>query len=173
MGLLGALGPAGACVDPAPPAERASFRLGHLSQEHFPNGFAIEDLPWDPLEEGDRVDMIFGGQGATMMALPVRGEGFSIPGMDMPQWPVLEASLDVDGHNTGFGGHFWRIANYPVWFEDDGDGGWEFYFLTVLIDEPDLSTLVGQPAHFHGTLEAEDVEPMAFDVDFEVGRAPE
>jgi hypothetical protein len=118
--------------------------------------------------------MIFGGQGATMFALPVRGEGFTFDAdAEEPAWPELEASLDVDGHNDGFGGHFWRIANYPVWFEENDAGEWDFFFLTVLIDEPDLDALVGAPAHFHGTLEAEGFAPMTFDVDFEVGPAPE
>ena len=160
------------------------FEFGHLGPDEFPDGILVADPPFDPLEAGDAVDMVQGGQGLVMLAFPIRGGDFVIDPSattasdDYPKWPELEGHIDVEGHNTGLGGHFWRIANYPVFFEPTDEGDYAFFFLTVLVpDESSLTDLEGRPAHLEATLDPADYEaiyaPIDLELDFVIGALPE
>lgn len=158
--------------DPAPDPDPRWLQFGHLGQEHFPDGFAVDPLPFDPLEDGDTVDMIAGGQGLEMLALPMRAGGFEID-LANERWPMLDMHVDVEDHNDGVGGHFTRLANYPVWFDEAEDGDYEFFYLTVILpaDVP-LSDLVGLHATIEATLEPAGEEPFSHEVDFVIGAVP-
>ncbi len=163
---------AGGDGDPDPDAPW--FEFGHLGHEHFPDGFAVDPLPYDPLEDGERVDMIFGGQGAVMFALPVRAGNFALDvDADPPAWPQLDMYVDVEDHNEGVGNHFFRLANYPVWFDETGEEEYEFFFLTILVpDEYALSELEDLPGTIHATLQPKGESTVTVDLDFVVGEPP-
>jgi hypothetical protein len=148
------------------------FEFGHLGQKHFPDGFAIDPLPFDLLEEGDEVEMIAGGQGLEMFALPIRAENFYID-IANEEWPMLDVHVDVENHNDGVGGHFTRLANYPVWFDEVDEETYEFFYLTVILpgDVP-LTDLVGLPATIEAELEPVGEDPIPLEVDFVIGAAP-
>lgn len=157
-----------------PDPEAPWFEFGHLGQKHFPDGFAIDPLPFDPLEDGEEVEIIAGGQGLEMFALPIRAGNFEIDvdAKDV-KWPMLDMHVDVEDHNDGVGGHFTRLANYPVWFDPTDEDEYEFFFLTVILpaDGP-LEDLVGLPATIDATLEPAGESPVSIEVDFVVGAAP-
>jgi hypothetical protein len=174
-----ALGPAaceeedpGACGEGGPRNGQPWFQFGHLGREHFPSGIAVDPLPFEPLEDGDAIDMIAGGQGLEMFALPVRAGNFDID-IANEQWPILDMHLDVEDHNDGIGGHFARLANYPVWFDEGENGDYEFFFVTIILpaDDP-LADLVGLPGSIEAVLEPEGKSPLCVNLDFVVGDAP-
>ncbi len=92
---------------------------------------------WVPLEDGDPLFLETGGQGLIMFALPVRAGGFPLPDDPKdygdPTLPKAEVLMDLDDaqYNTGIGGHFFRLVNYPLTFDVLEDGTYEFYWITV------------------------------------------
>ena len=88
----------------------------------------------------------------------------------------LTRLIDIDGHNDGIGGHFMYLANYPITFEIQGDGSYEFlYVAAVLPDAVDPTTLQGLEARLVARLRPYDADPMEREITLVVdgGQAPE
>lgn len=124
---------------------------------------------WNEVLEGDELVMVLGGQGLLMFPMPIRGEGFTVPA-DPSDWthpdiPMLDIHLDIPGFNVGFGGHFSRIANYPVPFTILPDGTYEFVYITMFVpdelaDPCDIDGLAGE---FHAELHTADGYTLTWD----------
>ncbi len=126
------------------------------------------DTQWHPLEEGGILKVVWGGQGAAMFPLPLRGAEFVLP--DPPDdytselVPLLDLQLDIEGHNDGTGGHFKRIANYPITFSVMPDGSYEYIYLAVLLpDAIDPAILDGLPARLSVQLRPHGSAPLVLE----------
>jgi hypothetical protein len=96
-----------------------------------------------------------------MFPMPLRGGNFELP--DPPanylddKAPILSLELDIEGYNIASGGHFKRIANYPVAFDVLEDGTYEFIYVVIIVpDSIDPSELHGRPARLHVELQPYD-----------------
>ena len=137
----------------------------------FELGFG--DTAFTPLHDGDALPVVWGGQGAAMFPLPVRGAEFVLP--DPPSdytselAPLFDFELDIEGYNDGPGGHFKRAANYPITFEVLPDGSYEFLYVAVLLpDELDPGVLEGLPAHLWARLRPHGSAPFEVEYDLVV-----
>lgn len=124
---------------------------------------------WNEVEDGDELVMVLGGQGLLMFPMPIRGEGFTIPD-DPSDWtdpdiPTLDIHLDIEGFNIGFGGHFSRIANYPVPFTVLDDGTYEFVYITIFVPDEltDPCDIDGLPGELHAELDTADGFTLVWD----------
>ncbi len=115
------------------------------------------DTEFNALADGDTLQVVWGGQGAAMFPLPLRGSEFVLP--DPPddytskQAPLFDLEIDIEGYNNDVGGHFRRLANYPITFTVLPDGTYEFVYVAVLLpDEIDPPVLNGMPAHLWARL---------------------
>ena len=124
---------------------------------------------WYPVENGDSLLMVLGGQGLLMFPMPLRGAGFTLP-EDPTDWsdpdiPILDMYIDIDGYNIGFGDHFFRLANYPIPFEILPDGTYEFVYVTLFVPNElgDPCQIDGQPSQLHAELETADGYVLTWD----------
>ncbi|MBX7078097.1 MAG: hypothetical protein K1X88_02850 [Nannocystaceae bacterium] len=131
---------------------------------------------FNPLHDGDTLQVVWGGQGAAMFPLPLRGGEFVLP--DPPDdyeselAPLFDLTIDIEGHDDGVGGHFKYLANYPITFEILPDGSYEFVYVAVLLPEDiDPSILDGLPAHLHARLRPYGSAPLELDLDLVVAGA--
>lgn len=131
------------------------------------------DQEFNPLPDGGDLHIVWGSQGAAMFPMPVRGAEFVLP--DDPgdfydeKAPLLDLELDIDGFNDGFGGHFKRIANYPLGFDVLPDGTYEFIYVRVLVpDTLDPRELRGRAAHLWVQLRPHDSGPLIEERDLTV-----
>lgn len=131
------------------------------------------DTSFMPLGDGDDFTVVWGGQGAAMFPMPIRGGDFVLP--DDPKnyldekAPLLDLHIDIEGHNDGFGGHFKRIANYPVTFTVLDDGTYEFVYVAIILpDEVDPYELEGLPAHLWVQLRPWEHEPIVQELDLTI-----
>ncbi len=127
------------------------------------------EFEWAELETQGPLEMVLGGQGLLMFPMPIRAGRFALPedpkDYTDPDIPILDIYLDVEGFNIGFGGHFARIANYPMPFEILEDGSYEFIYATLfvpdeLINPCDVDEL---PATIHAELETAEGDLLTFD----------
>lgn len=123
------------------------------------------DEVFAPIADGDDFPVVWGGQGAAMFPMPIQGGGFVLP--DDPRdyldekAPIMDLHVDIEGHNNGIGGHFKRIANYPVAFSILEDGTYEFVYVAIILpDEVDPFELEGLPARLWVQLRPYDREPL-------------
>ncbi len=137
---------------------------------YFEMGQGVTDFRF--VEDGDELEMVLGGQGLLMFPMPVRGGGFELPpdpsDYNHPKIPLLDATVDIDGFNTGTGGHFIYLANYRIPFTVRGDGDYQFNYVALIIpdDVEDYTVLDGRPAHVHAELSPHGLEdPLVFDRD--------
>ncbi len=141
--------------------------------------------PWYELGQGEtefnelggdeELVMVLGGQGLLMFPMPLRGGGFTIPddptNFTDPKTPILHLTMDIEGHNTGFGGHFFRLNNYPIPVEVQPDGSYLFYYVTIFIPDEleDICAIHGLTAQIRSTLVTDgETEPLHFDLDVTV-----
>ena len=131
------------------------------------------DESFSPLVDGDAFPVVWGGQGAAMFPMPIRGGGFVLP--DDPRnylderAPIMDLHVDIEGFNTGIGGYFKRIANYPVVFEILDDGTYEFIYVAIILpDDVDPFALEGLPARLWVQLRPYGREPLVSELDLTV-----
>ncbi|HET6583498.1 MAG TPA: hypothetical protein VFG69_08620 [Nannocystaceae bacterium] len=143
----------------------------------FELGWGVTEF--NALAPGDELGVVWGTQGAAMFPLPVRGGEFVLPDppddFESPLAPKLDLHVDIEGHDDGIGGHFLYLANYPITFEIQPDGSYEFLFVAaVLPDGLDPLTLEGLPVHLWAQLQPYEAEPMEIELDLVVknGEAP-
>lgn len=137
----------------------------------FELGFG--ETAFAPLRDGDPLQVVWGGQGAAMFPLPLRGGEFVLP--DPPSdytselAPLFDLDIDIEGYNDGPGNHFKHLANYPITFEILPDGTYEYIYVAVLLpDHIDPVALDGLPAHFSGRLRPYGSAPFEIDLDLVV-----
>lgn len=112
-------------------------------------GFGETDFT--PIEDGGELRVVWGAQGSAMFPMPIRAGGITVP--DDPadytdeRAPILDVTLDIEGEEPGFCGHFKCVANYPMSFEVLGDGTLQFMYVRVIMpDGVDVETLDGKVA---------------------------
>jgi hypothetical protein len=125
----------------------ASVEIGQGYSSFAPLGGA--DAPWQ---------LVLGGQGLYMFPMTLQLSGFDMPAdpgdWGDPKLPQLAVTFDVPGHPGAVGGHFVRIANYPLASVDLGDGTFEVVYVPLIIPDADAM----DPLGLHeapGTLEVE------------------
>ncbi len=124
---------------------------------------------WNEVNDGDSLVMVLGGQGLLMFPMPIRGKGFTLPAEPAdwtdPDIPLLDIQLDIEGFNIGFGGHFSRIANYPVPFSVLADGTYEFIYITIFVPDElaDPCDINGLPGELHAELDTADGDTLTWD----------
>ena len=140
----------------------------------FDVGWGQSSADFVPLVEGDDFPIVFGTQGSAMWPIIIRGGDFALP-PDPNDWqddsaPILELWLDIEGHNDGFGGHFKRIANYPLGFEILGDGTYQSIFIAIILpDDKTPEELADLPATLWLELDPIDKDPIATQFGLTVG----
>jgi len=146
--------------DDGPTPEDAYFELGQ------------GQVGFEFVEDGDALEMELGGQGLLMFPMPVRGGGFGLPpdpsDYTHPKIPQIKVFVDIDGFNTGVGGHFIYLNNYRIPFTVRDDGDYQFNYVALLVpdDVTDYTVLDGREAHIYAELEAHDLdEPLVFERD--------
>jgi hypothetical protein len=134
----------------------------------FDIGFGEQGF--EPIEHGGEMHIVWGSQGAAMFPMPIRAGEFVLP--DDPRdftderAPILELTVDIEGFNSGVGGHFKRIANYPIAFDILPDGTYEFIYVRVIVpDTIDPADLDGLPAHVWVQLDPWGSAPLTIEYD--------
>jgi len=124
---------------------------------------------WNPVENGDELLMVLGGQGLLMFPMPLRGAGFTLADDPSdytdPATPLFDMYLDIDGFELDFGGHFKRLSNYPVPFEVLPDGTYEFVYITLFVPDEltDPCDIDGLPGELHAELDVVDGYTLTWD----------
>jgi hypothetical protein len=137
----------------------------------FEIGWGVEEF--NPLTDGSDLEVVWGTQGAAMFPLPLRGGDFVLPedprDYESPLAPKFDLHIDIEGHNDGVGGHFMYLANYPITFEVQPDGSYEFLYVAArLPDAIDPTTLEGLPARLWTRLRPYESEPIEIELDLVV-----
>ena len=125
---------------------------------------------WSPVEDGDELLMVLGGQGLLMFPMPLRGSGFTLADDPSdytdPRTPIFDMYLDIEGFDLDFGGHFKRLANYPVPFEILSDSTtYEFVYITLFVPDDllDPCAIDGLPGELHAELDVVDGYTLTWD----------
>jgi hypothetical protein len=124
---------------------------------------------WYPVENGDELVMVLGGQGLLMFPMPLRGKGFTLADDPSdytdPSTPIFDMYLDIEGFDLDFGGHFKRLSNYPVPFEILPDGTYEFVYITLFVPDEltDPCDIDGLPGQLHAELDVVDGYVLTWD----------
>ncbi len=112
-------------------------------------GFGETDFT--PIVDGGELQVVWGAQGSAMIPLPIRAGGITVP--DDPRdytderAPLLDVTLDIEGEDAGFCGHFKCVSNYPMSFDVLSDGTYEFMYVRVIMpDGIDVQSLDGKAA---------------------------
>ena len=141
----------------------------------FEVGWGVDSFT--PIVDGDEFTIVTGTQGASMFPMPIRGGEFVLP--DDPsdyldeRAPMMDLELDIEGFNDGFGGHFKRIANYPLVFEILPDGTYEFLYVAIILpDGQDAFELEGLPAHLRVQIRPYESDPIVRELDLVVAVEP-
>ena len=130
-------------------------------------------VEYSELSDGDTFEIVWGTQGSAMFPIMLRGGDFELP-PDPGDWqheaaPIVELWMDVEGHNDGFGGHFKRIANYPVGFEVLEDGTFQSTYIAIILpDDKTPEELDGLPATLWLELDPLDQDPIEVQLDLVV-----
>ena len=127
------------------------------------------EFSYSEVSDGDELLMVLGGQGLLMFPMPIRGAGFPLPDNPYdytdPHMPTLDMHLDIEGFNIGFGGHFARIANYPVPFEELDNGTYEFIYVTIFVPDElaNPCDIDEQPGELHVEVSTGDGQLLTWD----------
>jgi len=154
----------------APPPSDVVLKIGAAD---FEDGNPFATPTFRPLADGGTLNLLRGGQGLLMLPMGLRGENFEVPedpiDFTNPKMPILDLWLDIEGYNIGVGGHFSRIANYPIGFLPINGGALEHLYTAILVpDEFDASTindLDGLPGHLWIELRTFDNPPTIREID--------
>lgn len=116
---------------------------------------------WIDLTPGGPITITVGGQGAWMVPLGVRGDGFCVPtdpfAYDLV--PTLDVHIDAAGHEQPVA----SVVGFPVSFRPLDEGGLGYTFIPmILADELDPEALHGTPASIHAQLRPRDGGPLSF-----------
>ncbi|MCR9163119.1 MAG: hypothetical protein ACE37F_33130 [Nannocystaceae bacterium] len=138
-------------------------------------GFGETDFT--PIEDGGELRVVWGAQGSAMFPMPIRAGGITVP--DDPadytdeRAPILDVTLDIEGEEPGFCGHFKCVANYPMSFELLDDGTLQFMYVRVIMpDGVDVATLDGKTATLRVELEPFDSGTLAQEFELTVVSEP-
>ncbi len=122
-------------------------------------GFGETDFT--PLEDGGELRVVWGAQGSAMFPMPIRAGGITVP--DDPadytdeRAPILDVTLDIEGEEPGFCGHFKCVANYPMSFELLDNDTLQFMYVRVIMpDGVDVASLDGKVATLRVELDPVD-----------------
>ena len=134
-------------------------------------GFGETDFT--PLEDGGELRVVWGAQGSALFPMPIRSGEITLP--DDPRdytdeaAPLLDVSLDIDGEEPGFCGHFKCVNNYPMSFDILEDGTYEFMYVRVIMpDGVDVESLNGKTAHLRVELDPVDSATLVREYDLTV-----
>lgn len=141
----------------------------------FEIGWGVDSFT--PVVDGGEFMVVWGTQGSAMFPMPIRAGEFVLPDdpgdYTDPKAPLMDLELDIEGHNDGIGGHFKRIANYPLVFDILGDGTYEFLYVAIILpDDADPLELEGLPAHLHVQIRPYEAAPIERDFDLVVAVEP-
>ena len=138
-------------------------------------GFGETDFT--PIEDGGELRVVWGAQGSAMFPMPIRAGGITVP--DDPsdytdeRAPILDVTLDVDGEQPGFCGHFKCVANYTMSFDVMDDGTLQFLYVRVIMpDGVDVQSLDGKAAHLRVELEPLDSGTLVEEFDLTIVADP-
>jgi hypothetical protein len=124
---------------------------------------------WIDLDPGGPFTITIGGQGAWMIPLGVRGEGFCVPAdpyaYDLV--PTLDASIDAQGRAEPIAAVLgFPVSFQPLYDDEGGPGTLGYTFIPMIIDDAiDPAELEGIPATIHAELRARDTPPLSFTLD--------
>lgn len=158
-GSAGSLGSSGEAVDPtqwlcpADPDATPRFELGW----DYKDG-------WIDLEPDGPVVITIGGQGAWMVPLGVRGDGFCVPAdpSDYDHVPPLDITIEAEGLAEPVA----MVTDFPVSFEPIDEGGLGYTFIPMMIaDHLEVQALEGLATTIRAELHAHDVPPLHFALD--------
>ena len=131
----------------------ARFELGW----HYKDG-------WIDLVDGGPLTVTLGGQGAWMVPLGVRGEGFCVPAdpAEYDHVPTLDISINADGHGEPIA----TAVDFPVSFKpiEEGDLGYSFIPM-VIADAIDVDGLEGVATTIRAELRTRDHGSLEFAFD--------
>jgi hypothetical protein len=135
---------------PAEPAPAPAFVLGW----DYKDG-------WSDLHPGGPVTITIGGQGAWMIPLGVRGDGFCVPA-DPSAYdlvPTLDIRIEADGQPEPIA----LVLGFPVSFDPRDEGGFGYTFIPmILADDLDVDALEGVPTTIVAELRPRDTPPLSF-----------
>ncbi|MCX4241624.1 hypothetical protein [Paraliomyxa miuraensis] len=119
---------------------------------------------WIDLEREGPITITVGGQGAWMVPLGVRAEGFCVPAdpyaYDLV--PTLDVRIEAEGHASPVA----AVVGFPVSFQPRREGGFHYTFIPMIIaDELDPYELHGVPATITAELRPRDVMPLSWQLD--------
>lgn len=130
---------------------------------------------YEALADGDTIQVVRGGQGLLMLPLGVHGRGFEVPAdpldWDDPRTPKIDLWIDIEGYNVGPGGHFARVAGYPIGFVPiDMEGTLEHMYITVFVPDAvtDASVLFGKTGLIRAELHTFEQPTVALELGFVV-----
>lgn len=138
-------------------------------------GFGETDFT--PITDGGNLQVVWGAQGSAMIPLPIRAGGITVP--DDPsdytdeRAPLLDLTLDIDGEEAGFCGHFKCVSNYPMSFDVLSDGTYEFMYVRVIMpDGLDIQSLDGKAATLRAELSPIDSGTLVEEFELTLLAAP-
>lgn len=130
---------------------------------HFELGWDYKD-GWIDLDPEGPVVITIGGQGAWMIPLGVRGDGFCVPAdaTDYEQVPPLDITIEAEGlaEPVAF------VTDFPVSFEPIDEGGLGYTFIPMMIaDSLEVEALDGLSTTIRAELRARELPPLHFALD--------
>ncbi|MCB9568369.1 MAG: hypothetical protein H6710_14355 [Myxococcales bacterium] len=163
--------PAVAACEPPKTLNDAIFEIGAAV---FDPNDPFADPMWGPLQDGDPLEMVLGGQGLLMFPIALRGANFEIAAdptdFDDPKMPRVDMWMDIEGYNTGVADHFTRLYNYPISFKPLTDEVVEFLYIALIVPDEisDPYVLDGLPGHIWIELQPYQKSPIVRELDVEI-----
>ncbi len=127
---------------------------------HFELGWDYKD-GWIDLDPGGPVTITIGGQGAWMIPLGVRGDGFCVPAdpHEYDYVPPLDLTISAEEHAEPIS----MVTEFPVSFEPIEVGGLGYTFIPMMIhDSIDIMALDGQHTVIEAELSTRDGVALSF-----------